>query len=113
MGSLPPSIRPKAAAWQAGRSVRGCLPRADDPRRLDVVELREHSLQIRIAESRKEVIAGRLSISGIDRVCDAHPRNHASDRRESLLIEVLVVGEVDEELMRPRVRAVAREHERS
>src|SRR5262245_46957235 len=67
---------------------------------LDVVELREVSLQIRIPERLDHVLIRRLTVVGIQRVDDAHPLDDPAERREAHRVEAPVVHEVDEELVR-------------
>ena len=83
--------------------------RRDDSGCPYIVELGEHAAKIRVAECGEEVITRRLAVCAVDRVHHGHAFRYASDGRESLRVEVRIVGEIDEQLMRSRICTIGGE----
>merc|ERR1719231_2130741 len=105
--ATPPSLDGHCSA------ARGHLERG----LLDVRELREVPLQVRIALLldlalvRTLARGGALSVARVELVDNVHARLDRAERREALAIEELVVAKVDENLRGPRVGSARREGE--
>ncbi len=82
-----------------------------DGRGQDPIEQREVGVEVRVAlahdaslTAAPHAAAGALVVRGIQGIDDVHPVDDAAERREALLVEPLVVGQVDEHLRRTGAR---------
>merc|ERR1719504_143246 len=65
---------------------------------LDVAQVGELLLEVRVALRLDLALVGRLAVSGEDRLRNVQPLRHLADGREALLVEEGVVVIVDEHL---------------
>src|SRR5258705_2380592 len=78
---------------------------------LDVVEIGELAREVLVSLLVNQRLLGTLFVAGIQAVDDVHAGHDFGERREPQPVVGAVVGHVDEQLRRPRIRAAARERQ--
>ena len=61
-------------------------------------------MQILVPQRRDETVLRRVAVFVVERIEHAHPFDDAADRDKALRVELGIVLQIEEELMRARVR---------